>query len=1834
MRLFIKRCFSLILSVAILFHTIIYNTISVAAVSEATTEGGVAFGDTILNYRQTLQQSGNAFVFTLRVESALSRSDTNVSADTSKNNYFTAPITGDYLVQLWGGDGGNGADAVSKGGNGGRGGYVYGVVHLTAGETLYYQLGGDGQPTMATDDGGGVNGDGGHHGNAGGMTVGGGGGYSAVYKFAPLEFEQKYTDGAGNQTSDISAEDRATKYILIAGGGGGGGAGNGNSPILGIKATGTADGGNGGTVGNTSGVLSGSGYDVEGTFFAGSDGKSSGTNSSFVGHGATNVPGEISSTLLTDWFLGKEPNDWRGTINTSYEGGSGGSGNLRGGAGGAGFCGGSGGVQAGLLSAYSVGGGGGGSSFIASSVIYSGINSILTDSGLDENPSSSGGAVYIRALDLSSLSYLRDLSFSAQIAPYFQVVPQASGNCSVTVDGDILSINDADLIEHDHIQVELRFTPLDEFAGGNDIPLWNGSMSCTSQVSGYSTQISFSDQCGYVNVPLTGFEAGSVVLGTNAPYAFPVEDLKPSSLPDWTYADLSSKWQYIGIDSISDYTVEIPVGTPYDPDNNTVTPTETTYYPISVTVTPKPNLLAVVGTPVVATTYHGRSAILVGMSSGELNGNIVTYSKTLTYNGEEGRYELELKTHIAPKSETNVGASFANDSTVGKTVGAYHSFKVPSTGYYYIQAWGATGGDGGDGYGLDSPNGGGGAKGSYTAGLTFLEKDTQLYLYAGKAGAAGASANSLSTGGAGGAGGVGSGIAAKNDGSNFFLVAAGGAGGGGAGTSIAGGGGSSASQYTGNPATGSELKTIGDYTGNKGTNGSTGWFGGGGSAGNSKAGYYSTAYITTDIDNHEKLSDAAKDKIGNLSLTNPESNGNGAVVITLVQLDSANSEQAVAIADYTLTTPLSQYFVLAGDPDESVVFSGVIENDEDKTYTVSCISTGDSGDIITIDHIYPVLSDEMVDGKQVLSADFTVTFYLTPRNGFLGGNDVPVLDQKNTMRMEYHQEDNDGETKTMGIVAVPESDYANVTIPKNNAWTDTDNLDIRSIEENPVTITDGNSVAHSQLYNKAELETKKTTLQTAAEWRDDYVEYKVYLVNRSTSQPESEDPLRPEHTTYYDVVLALDPKVSSPDAVCIAPVTGQQVSEQTLIKVLPSIVYNLENLVNSDKDVLEATNGTIQEDTDYTATLSAMAGSALPQTITVEKHVGSNSVLLEAGTDYTYDPTTGVIFIDKDVIGRSEIIITAEAEAVAFTLYYFYEQSPNSIPMSGMVTGLKPGDSLAGTIPHTYGPTAYTGYDFVWSWEYGEGDPLDKMPASDVWVMGTYVPREFTLTVRYVYENNSEAADSHTEKVKYGSAYSVTSPTINGYMADQMVVSGTMPAGNYAVTVVYTGTAEQLNIFYLKELPGGTLKQFDSYRNENVPTGEGWSVPSPDLPGYTVESGKATLSGIMTADGITEQVIYRPNTYTVILDVNGGSCATTEITVVYDNIYGYDPVASGYTTEGGYGGLTGVYRALPTPARVGYTFDGWYTDNTWTQKVTEETVVSGAISHTLVAKWNARTFTYTIRHVYENGLPVGSSAPDYTLENVAVGTAIPPADYVGDYVVTGYEADKTRADLEGTMPAQNVVVTITYVSNYRTLTVHYVFANNVEDASKRGTQAAPDHVDRVLVGGEYTVSSPTIDKYVASQETVTGTMGTTDITVTVYYYDDNSPPVISVTVTWGEMIFEYTHGTWDPQTHTYTKEPIHPVTAGTNYVMVTNNAESEISVNASFSYRANPGFEGLTHYFTATDSRNAARITESGMLAPGGMAGKAFLWLQGALPRDFSGTPTVGVCTVTITGGG
>lgn len=76
--------------------------------------------------------------------------------------------------------------------------------------------------------------------------------------------------------------------------------------------------------------------------------------------------------------------------------------------------------------------------------------------------------------------------------------------------------------------------------------------------------------------------------------------------------------------------------------------------------------------------------------------------------------------------------------------------------------------------------------------------------------------------------------------------------------------------------------------------------------------------------------------------------------------------------------------------------------------------------------------------------------------------------------------------------------------------------------------------------------------------------------------------------------------------------------------------------------------------------------------------------------------------------------------------------------------------------------------------------------ASDENIVVTYTSAaKHTLTVDYVKEDGTSAADSKTQEIDEGKEYSIKSPAVKGYKADKTTVSGTMGADDNKVTVTY-----------------------------------------------------------------------------------------------------------------------------------------------------------------------------------------------------------------------------------------------------------------------------------------------------------------------------------------------------------------------------------------------------------------------------------------------------------------
>ena len=234
------------------------------------------------------------------------------------------------------------------------------------------------------------------------------------------------------------------------------------------------------------------------------------------------------------------------------------------------------------------------------------------------------------------------------------------------------------------------------------------------------------------------------------------------------------------------------------------------------------------------------------------------------------------------------------------------------------------------------------------------------------------------------------------------------------------------------------------------------------------------------------------------------------------------------------------------------------------------------------------------------------------------------------------------------------------------------------------------------------------------------------------------------------------------------------------------------------------------------------------------------------------------------VLAMAENMLPSEIVTAQFTInqvYYVYvEETDNG------TIGAQPSSGVEGTTI-TLSYTVEDGYIFK-KWIVFDnneeavtvtGNTFD-MPASDVYVSAQFVPDTFTLTIHYMYADNTPAAEDYTEQVAYGDEYSVTSPTVEGHTPSQTVVSGTMPADDYEETVFYSTNSHSLTIHYV--YADNSEAHADVVNNYNF--GVEYSVESPVIEGYTADI--TTVSGTMGNDNIEVVVTYTVNSHTLTIN--------------------------------------------------------------------------------------------------------------------------------------------------------------------------------------------------------------------------------------------------------------------------------------------------------------------------------------------------------------------------------
>ena len=794
-----------------------FPQIVVSAGRSASDSGAVEFPDihnvdevsAILSHSEQLIDNGDgSFTFTTELMSSYSYFDESRRQIESQDGSYTLDKAGTYLIELWGGDGGNGSSVFPltfKAGAGGKGGFVYGLLEVTEEQAakknkLYYEIGSRGQSETRSVTGGGTGGIGGGAGDIAVFTVGAGGGYSAVYLVGENE---ELTDGVRNDPS---------KLLMIAGGGGGGGAGAALHTLPGLfGGEGKANGGDGGTfdsdiieVPNIENFVSTNTY--VGKYYAGENGSTSGTKGAYVGKGGTDIPGEIVTSFIGYLEASSYPNDWQQTYHPELDRGVGGASNFRGGGGGAGFAGGSGGMQNEPLDARNVGGGGGGSSYVGKFDNFT--PNAIGDADYfverDGNTNAeTGGAVVIRHLSNNGTdySYLNSIDVSGEISQYFDIV---STNCSnsgnsFTANGSVAPVSSglAKGQEKDKLTVSVTIKPKAGFFGGNRVPIFKENGSTFTVTGGdKTTKFTVGDDVKYVNVPY------NISIKTKNSTVHQNDVITKADL----YADGYSEIAYDASDPMQDFISGISYEIEGENADDYIylisqadVEAKIKAFVISAEITPKSGLEpAVVGNAGSSVVNKIAYVQCIDSSVIEIDGFLAKLEKSLSYNETDKTYDLKVNAKIDTDNERNKSFSI-NEAVSSEQVldlvlngsvnkndtyisiaqnGANNKYSgTLKPGIYYVEAWG---GDGGNGYNAPSSlqsassnnkYGGYGGKGGYINGYVKLDQAQSLDITLGYRGTTGTSE------GVGGKGGKATYVNIGESADEMYLIAGGGGGG-------------------------------------------------------------------------------------------------------------------------------------------------------------------------------------------------------------------------------------------------------------------------------------------------------------------------------------------------------------------------------------------------------------------------------------------------------------------------------------------------------------------------------------------------------------------------------------------------------------------------------------------------------------------------------------------------------------------------------------------------------------------------------------------------------------------------------------------------------------------------------------------------------------------------------------------------------------------------------------------------------------------------------------------------------------------------------------------------
>lgn len=369
-----------------------------------------------------------------------------------------------------------------------------------------------------------------------------------------------------------------------------------------------------------------------------------------------------------------------------------------------------------------------------------------------------------------------------------------------------------------------------------------------------------------------------------------------------------------------------------------------------------------------------------------------------------------------------------------------------------------------------------------------------------------------------------------------------------------------------------------------------------------------------------------------------------------------------------------------------------------------------------------------------------------------------------------------------------------------------------------------------------------------------------------------------------------------------------------------------------------------------------------------QTYAGLNAVVVTAKTGHTFvewhDAAGNVVTSD------TKVAITADA-----TLTAVFKANTYKVTLNGGAGATVTPAEITVTYGEKYtalnGVTATKpGYVFK-GWKYNGADIVSsddvEITVNNATFTAVWDNAKYTVTLL------NATADKNTIEVTYGGTFAaldtVTVADREGYtFGGWYDINGNVVTKDTEVTITadavliaeWTGNTYEVTIDYNRELENDTstvtVKHGDvAYTLYNTPVRDEYTFEY----WYTLENGVETTFDVETQikKNITVYAKWKlipeeENTYTVTLDYNRGlENDTLTVTVKHGDV---------------------AYILYKTPVRDGYTFDGWYIDNSGTEEAFDvETAIKSDV--TVYAKWTAipvepePTPEYTVTLDYDRG---------------------------------------------------------------------------------------------------------------------------------------------------------------------------------------------------------------------------------------------------------------------------